>query len=470
MRRIDEQFLETPFYGARQMMRHLRRSGHCVGRARVRRLMRRMGLAAAYQKPRTSVPHPDHAVFPYLLRGLSIERVNQVWSADISYIPMRRGFLYLVAVMDWASRKVLSWRVSNTMEVDFYIAAVEYALARFGRPEIFNTDRGSQFTSPRFVEVVQRGGTLVSMDGRGRWLDNVFIERLSRPPKYECVYLHAFETSSELRSGLTGRVGLYNARRPHSALAGRTPDEVYEGASPGPGHGQAGGVTINRGFSLARPPGCPKKWGHLAAPKPSITSIPAEIRRLKAKLELPMYEFDAAVTHAINSWAGRGIAIDLLMIWISTVGVPVLVLAVAWQWWRRPDRLHRRHVFVAAGFSFLLGLAFNQLILLFVHRIRPYDAGVSQLLIARSSDPSFPSDHATATFAVAVAFLLHGMRRMGLGFLAAALLMILSRVYIGTHYASDVLGGALTGIVAAAVVRSIYWEGTRADRFITGLL
>ena len=183
-----------------------------------------------------------------------------------------------------------------------------------------------------------------------------------------------------------------------------------------------------------------------------------------------MYEFDAAVTHAINSWAGRSVAIDLLMIWISTVGVPLLVLAVAGQWWRRPDRLHRRHVLVAAGFSFLLGLAFNQLILLFVHRMRPYDAGVSRLLIARSADPSFPSDHATATFAVAVAFLLHGMRRMGLGFLAAALLMILSRVYIGTHYASDVLGGALTGIVAAAVVRSIYWEGTRADRFITGLL
>ena len=237
MRLIDEQFLETPFYGARQMMRHLRRSGHCVGRARVRRLMRRMGLAAVYQKPRTSVPHPDHAVFPYLLRDLSIERANQVWCADITYIPMRRGFLYLVAVMDWVSRKVLSWRVSNTMDADFCIAAVEEALARFGRPEIFNTDQGSQFTSPRFVEVVQGAGALVSMDGRGRWLDNVFIERLWRSLKYECVYLHAFETASELRTELTGWGGLYNARRPHSAPAGRTPDEVYEGAFPCPGPG-----------------------------------------------------------------------------------------------------------------------------------------------------------------------------------------------------------------------------------------
>jgi undecaprenyl-diphosphatase len=183
-----------------------------------------------------------------------------------------------------------------------------------------------------------------------------------------------------------------------------------------------------------------------------------------------MYELDAAVTHAINGWAERNAAVDLLMIWISAAGVPFLILAVAGQWWRRTNRLHTRHVLLAAGFSFLLGLALNQLILLFVHRMRPYDAGVSQLLIARSADSSFPSDHATATFAIAAAFLLHGMRRIGLGFLAAALLMILSRVYVGTHYVSDVLGGALTGIVAAAVVRSIYWEGTRADRFVTAIL
>jgi len=183
-----------------------------------------------------------------------------------------------------------------------------------------------------------------------------------------------------------------------------------------------------------------------------------------------MYELDAAVTHWINGWVGANAAADLLMIWISAVGVPLLVLAVAGQWWRRTDRLSTRHVLVAAGFSFLLGLAFNQLILLFVHRIRPYDGGITHLLIARSGDFSFPSDHATATFAIAAAFLLHGMRRLGLGFLAAALVVTFSRVYIGTHYASDVLGGALTGIVAAAVVRSVYWEGTRADRFITGIL
>jgi putative transposase len=239
MRLIDEQFLETPFYGARQMMRHLRRRGHRVGRHRVRRLMRLMGLAAVYQKPRTSVPHPEHVVYPYLLRDLTIDRPNQVWCADITYIPMRRGFLYLVAVMDWATRKVLSWRVSNTMEADFCIAAVAEAIGRFGVPEIFNTDQGSQFTSPRFTGVLAEAGIRISMDGRGRWMDNVFIERLWRSLKYECVYLHAYETGSELRAGLSAWVGLYNARRPHTALAGRTPDEVYGLARPLPAPGHA---------------------------------------------------------------------------------------------------------------------------------------------------------------------------------------------------------------------------------------
>jgi putative transposase len=227
MRLIDEQFMETPFYGTRQMARHLRRCGYRVGRKRVRRLMARMGLAAVYQKPRTSVPHPEHTVFPYLLRDLTIDRPNQVWCTDITYIPMRRGFLYLVAVMDWATRKVLSWRISNTMEADFCIAALEEAIERFGVPEIFNTDQGSQFTSPRFTTVLKEAGIRISMDGRGRWLDNVFIERLWRSLKYECVYLHAFETSSEPRAGVTKWVALYNARRPHSALAGRTPNEAY---------------------------------------------------------------------------------------------------------------------------------------------------------------------------------------------------------------------------------------------------
>jgi putative transposase len=227
MRLIDAQFLETPWYGSRQMARHLRREGYAVGRKRVRRLMAKMGLAPIYQRPRTTVPHPEHRVYPYLLRDLVIDRPNQVWCADLTYIPMRRGFLYLVAIMDWATRKVLSWRVSNTMDVEFCLDALEEALARFGRPEIFNSDQGSQFTSLRFTGLLQDAGVRISMDGRGRWMDNVFIERLWRSLKYECVYLHAFETGSDLRAGLSRWIGYYNARRPHSTLAGRTPDEAY---------------------------------------------------------------------------------------------------------------------------------------------------------------------------------------------------------------------------------------------------
>jgi putative transposase len=227
MRLIDRQFLETPWYGSRQMARHLRRAGYTVGRKRVRRLMAKMGLEPIYQRPRTTVPHPEHQVYPYLLRELVIERPNQVWCADITYIPMQHGFLYLVAVMDWATRKVLSWRVSNTMDADFCMEALEEALARFGKPEIFNTDQGSQFTSPRFTAVLRAAGVRISMDGRGRWMDNVFIERLWRSLKYECIYLHAFETGSALRAGLRDWIGYYNVRRPHSALAGRTPDEAY---------------------------------------------------------------------------------------------------------------------------------------------------------------------------------------------------------------------------------------------------
>jgi len=230
MRLTDAQFLETPWYGSRQMARHLRRGGYTVGRKRIRRLMAKMGLAPIYQRPRTTVPNPEHRVWPYLLRDMAIDRPNQVWCMDITYLPMRRGFLYLVAVMDWATRKVLSWRVSNTMDVEFCIEALEEALGRFGRPEIFNTDQGSQFTSPRFTGMLQHAGVRISMDGRGRWMDNVFIERLWRSLKYECVYLHAFETGSELRAGLSRWISYYNARRPHSTLAGRTPDEAY-GAS-----------------------------------------------------------------------------------------------------------------------------------------------------------------------------------------------------------------------------------------------
>lgn len=230
MRLIDEQFLEAPWYGSRQMARHLRRHGYTVGRKRVRRLMRKMGLQAVYQRPKTTIPHPEHKKWPYLLRGLNINRPNHVWCADITYIPMRRGFLYLVAVMDWASRRVLAWRLSNTMDVDFCIDAVEEAMTRHGKPEIFNTDQGSQFTSPRFTELLTDAGVRISMDGRGRWMDNVFIERLWRSMKYECIYLHAYETGSEARAGIGRWIDYYNFDRPHSTHGGRTPVEVHEEA------------------------------------------------------------------------------------------------------------------------------------------------------------------------------------------------------------------------------------------------
>jgi len=215
MRLIDEQFLETPWYGSRQMARHLRRNGWCVGRHRVRRLMTNMGLAPIYQRPRTSEPHPRHRIWPYLLRHLNVDRPNQVWCADVTYIPMRRGFLYLVAIMDWFSRKVLAWRLSNTMDAEFCVTALEEAVARFGKPEIFNTDQGSQFTSFAFTDTLKDAGIRISMDGRGRWMDNVFIERLWRSLKYECVFLHAFETGSEARTGIGCWIAYYNADRPH---------------------------------------------------------------------------------------------------------------------------------------------------------------------------------------------------------------------------------------------------------------
>ena len=241
MRLIDEAFLECPYYGSRQMMRHLRRLDHPVSRNRVVRLMRTMGLRAIYQKPNTSAPHPEHRVYPYLLRDLAIVRPNQVWCSDITYIPMRRGFLYLVAIMDWQSRRVLSWRLSNTMDVAFCTDALADALARHGTPEIFNTDQGSQFTSVAFTQMLADANVRVSMDGRGRWMDNVFIERLWRSLKYECVYLHAFETGLALHAGLLRWIAHYNTTRPHSALAGRTPEEAYFGigSTPSPGHAPA---------------------------------------------------------------------------------------------------------------------------------------------------------------------------------------------------------------------------------------
>ncbi len=227
MRLIDEQFLETPYYGARQMARYLRRRGYWVNRKRVRRLMQHMGLAAIYQKPHTSKPHPQHRIYPYLLKGAAIENPNHVWCADVTYIPMRKGFLYLVAIMDWYSRKVLSWRLSNTLDAEFCCEALKEALSTHGSPLIFNTDQGSQFTSFEFTQVLKDAEIRISMDSKGRWMDNVMIERLWRSLKYECVYLHAFETGSEARNGIERWIRRYNEERPHSSLDDRTPHEAY---------------------------------------------------------------------------------------------------------------------------------------------------------------------------------------------------------------------------------------------------
>ena len=207
-----------------------------MGRKRIRRLMRQMGLAPIVQRPKTSTPCLEHKVYPYLLRDLAIDRPNQVWCADVTYIQMKRGFLYLVAVMDWASRKVLAWQLSNTMDADFCVAALKEAIARYGAPVIFNTDQGSQFTSFAFTAVLKDNGIRISMDGKGRWMDNVFIERLWRSLKYECVYLHAFATGSKARAGIGSWISSYNGSRPHSALDGRTPAEAYamQIAPPGP--------------------------------------------------------------------------------------------------------------------------------------------------------------------------------------------------------------------------------------------
>jgi putative transposase len=228
MKEIDRAFTELPFMGVRQMRDYLKLSGCSGGIKRIRRLMRLMGLMAIYQKPRTSVPHPEHKRYPYLLSGLTISRPGQVWCADITYIPMRKGFMYLVAVMDWFSRKVLSWKLSNTLDTDFCVSALEDALAKHGKPDIFNTDQGSQFTSLAFSNVLLSHDIRISMDGCGRWLDNVFIERLWRSLKYECVHLNAYETGSEARAGIGQWIDFYNRRRPHSSLGGITPNMSYE--------------------------------------------------------------------------------------------------------------------------------------------------------------------------------------------------------------------------------------------------
>ena len=227
MRRIDALHLDYPFAGSRMLKRLLRAEGFKIGRKRVATLMKRMGVEALYRHPKTTKRHPGHKVFPYRLRGLRIDRPNQVWALDITYIPMRRGFVYLVAVMDWASRRILSWRLSNTLTADFCVEALQSAIARHGAPGIVNTDQGSQFTSEEFVSAVHEAGCELSMDGRGAWRDNVFIERFWRTVKYEAVYLRAYDSVTDARHHLAEYMVFYNEKRPHSSLEDRTPDQVY---------------------------------------------------------------------------------------------------------------------------------------------------------------------------------------------------------------------------------------------------
>jgi len=227
MRRIDALHLDHPFAGSRMMRDLLRGEAIAIGRERVAAMMRRMGIEALYRRPNTSKPALGHKIYPYLLRGLDVARPNQVWAMDITYIPMARGFVYLAAVLDWFSRRVLSWRVSITLEVDFCLDAVEEALALYGGPEIFNTDQGSQFTSAAFTGLLSRHAIAISMDGRGAWRDNVFVERLWRSVKYEEVYLRAYDSVGEARASIGRHLEFYNRKRPHSSLDARTPDQAY---------------------------------------------------------------------------------------------------------------------------------------------------------------------------------------------------------------------------------------------------
>jgi putative transposase len=229
MKQIDTLHTEFPFAGSRMLRRLLAINGSKVGRRHVKTLMQRMGIEALYRKPRTTKPEPGHKIYPYLLRGVEVTKPNQVWAMDITYIPMARGFVYLAAVLDWFSRRVLSWRVSITMEADFCVAALEEALAKHGRPEIFNTDQGSQFTGAAFTGVLKAHDIQISMDGKGAWRDNVFVERLWRSVKYEEVYLHAYDSVSAARDGIGRYLNLYNRRRPHSSLDDQTPDQAYFG-------------------------------------------------------------------------------------------------------------------------------------------------------------------------------------------------------------------------------------------------
>jgi len=232
MRRIDELHLEHPFAGSRMLRDMLRREGHAVGRKHVATLMRTMDIEALYRRQNTSKRHAAHRIYPYLLRNLAIERPNHVWAMDITYLPMKRGFVYLAVVLDWATRRILSWRVSNSLTADFCVEALEEAVARHGAPEIMNTDQGSQFTSSEFIGTLEAHGIAISMDGKGCWRDNVFVERLWKSIKYEEVYLRAYDSVSEAKLSLGRYITFYNERRPHSSLDGRTPDHVYFSSLP----------------------------------------------------------------------------------------------------------------------------------------------------------------------------------------------------------------------------------------------
>jgi putative transposase len=227
MRRLDRLHLEHPFAGSRMLHGLLIGEGYKIGRRHVKTLMKRMGIEALYRRPRTTKPAPGHTIYPYLLRGMEVTRPNQVWAMDITYIPMARGFVYLAVVLDWFSRRVLSWRLSVTMEAAFCVETLEDALSRHGKPDIFNTDQGSQFTGAAFTGVLIKNGIAISMDGKGAWRDNVFVERLWRSIKYEEVYLHAYDSVSEARNSIGRYLDFYNGRRPHSSLDGATPDHAY---------------------------------------------------------------------------------------------------------------------------------------------------------------------------------------------------------------------------------------------------
>lgn len=229
MKKIDEIYLKYPFYGSRQMSLHLKKEGKSASRHKIRRLMRIMGISAIYQKPNTSKKNSQHKIYPYLLRDKVISKANEVWCSDITYIRMNRGFMYLVVVMDWASRKVLSWRLSNTLDTSFCLDVLEEAIHLYGKPNIFNTDQGSQFTSNDFTDILKSHNIKISMDGKGCWMDNVFIERLWRSIKYECIYLQEFDNVYQLKKVIANWLEFYNKNRPHSTFAGLTPEEVYYG-------------------------------------------------------------------------------------------------------------------------------------------------------------------------------------------------------------------------------------------------